>query len=403
MNRLPNHISSHKNLERPLDRSVSPRPGNFLITLILLGAFITAIYEGRQASHQAKKIQILAEQIQQLEKERDEALKRLADSSARHTPRLPAPAMPTTVQPDASPAEVLQSTNLYARFKDKETKLSAEQVAAYLKANGRKAPSLLAAYRTSGDSSLLKEAMEKYPNDPQVAFEAVFSKDLPAEQRRQWLNAFVQNAPDNALANYLSARDYLKAGQTDRAIQELIAASGKRQFQDYTQTRRQDDEEAYLAAGYSTAEAKMIASGQLMLPQLSELKQLGLQMVELSSAYRKAGDDASAQAILQIAAGLGQSYSAGDCAISHLVGMVIERNALSAMDPGSPYGSSGRTVQEQINQITQQKEAISLFFRQNQSLFERMSDQDWTSYLDREKTFGEEAAFRWMVSKFGEK
>ena len=54
--------------------------------------------------------------------------------------------------------------------------------------------------------------MEKYPNDPQVAFEALFAKDLSPEQRRQWLSAFEQSAPDNPLANYLSARDYLKAG-----------------------------------------------------------------------------------------------------------------------------------------------------------------------------------------------
>ena len=92
-------------------------------------------------------------------------------------PRLPAPPMQVTAQPNAPPTEDLQSTNVYARFKDKAPKLTAEQVEAYLKANGRKASSLLAAYRTSGDPALLKEAMEKYPNDPQVAFEAVFAKD----------------------------------------------------------------------------------------------------------------------------------------------------------------------------------------------------------------------------------
>ena len=104
--------------------------------------------------------------------------------------------------------------------------MTAGQVEAYLKANGRKASSLLAAYRTSGDPALLKEAMEKYPNDPQVAFEAAFDKDLSPEQQRQWLNTFKQAAPDNALANYLSARDYFKAGQMDQAVQELAAASG---------------------------------------------------------------------------------------------------------------------------------------------------------------------------------
>jgi hypothetical protein len=310
--------------------------------------------------------------------------------------------MQVTAQPDASSTETWPSTNLFARFKDNPPQLTAEQVEAYLKANGRKATTLLSAYRTSGDASLLREAMEKFPNDPQVAFEAVFAKGSSAEQRRQWLNAFVQNAPDNPLANYLSARDYLKAGQTEQAIQELTAASGKQRFDDYTLSRRQDDEEAYLAAGYSAMEAKMLGSGQL-LPHLSELKQLGLQMVELSNSYRNAGDNASAQAVLQMAVNLGQGYSAGDCAISHLVGLAIERNALSAMDPNSPYASSGGTVQDQLNALIQQKTAISSLFKENESVLERMSEQDWIIYLDRDKLFGEEAARRWALGKYGQK
>ena len=166
--------------------------------------------------------------------------------------------MHLTAQSNASPPEDLQSTNLFARFKDKAPKLTAAQVEAYLKANGRKASSLLAAYRTSGDPALLKEAMEKYPNDPQVAFEAVLDKDLSPEEQRQWLDTFEKSAPDNALANYLSAFNYFNSGQIDQGVQELTAASGKR-LDDYTLDRMQDDEEAYLSAGYSAAEAERIS------------------------------------------------------------------------------------------------------------------------------------------------
>jgi len=210
-------------------------------------------------------------------------------------------------------------------------------------------------------------------------------------------------APDNALASYLSARDYFKAGQTDQAVQELTAASSKQQFQDYTLDRRQDDEEAYLAAGYSAGAAKMIASSQLELPQLAELKQLGLQMVDLSSSYRKAGDETSAQAVLHMAASLGQNYGAGDCAISHFVGLAIERNALNALDPGSPYGGNGQTVQDRLTQLAEQKTAVSSLFKQGSPLLETMSEQDWISYIDRDKSYGEEAAMQWAVSKFGRK
>jgi len=69
----------------------------------------------------------------------------------------------------------------------------------------------------------------------------------------------------------------------DRAVQEITAATGKQQFQDYTMDFLQNAEEAYRSAGYSEAEAKSIAATQLLLPDLKELRDLGRQMVSLAS------------------------------------------------------------------------------------------------------------------------
>jgi hypothetical protein len=320
------------------------------------------------------------------------------------TPRLPAPPMHVTASTNAL-VEDLQSTNVYARFKDKAPKLTAEQVEAYLKANGRKASSLLAAYRTSGDPALLKQAMEKYPNDPQVAFEAALDKDLSPEQQRQWLNTFEQSAPENALANYLSALNYFNSGQIDQGVQELTAASGKQQFQDYTLDRWKDDEEAYLSAGYSAAEAEYLSMSQLALPQLAPIKQLGQDLVDLANTYSQSGDQASAQAALQIAVNLGQRYvpsSAGEAVLDQLVGLAVERMALSAMDPNSLYGDNGQTVQDQLNQLTQQRAVLKASVQQAGSLLETMPDQDWINYTDRWMIFGELAANQWLVNKYGQ-
>ncbi len=98
--------------------------------------------------------------------------------------------------------------------------------------------------------------------------------------------------------------------------------------------------------------------------------------------------------------GLGQSYTAGDCAISHLVGMAIERVALGAMDPNKAYGTSGHTVSDELEQLSQQKAALASLFKGNESHWENLSDQDWISYIDRDKMFGEEAALRWLLSKY---
>ena len=350
--------------------------------------------------------QSLRQQIAQLQSDNESLSNRVAQGKRLPSPRLPAPRVKATPSPAGASTEDLQSTNLYGRLKDKSPKLTTDQAEAYLNANRRSAASLLAAFRTTGDPVLLEEAMQKYPNDPQVDFEAAFKKDISPEERGQWLDALKRSAPDNALANYLSALDYFGAGQTDQAVQELIAASGKQQFQDYTQDRIQDDEEAFLSAGYSVAEAKTISSMQLLLPQLAQMKQLVFNMVDLANSYRQAGDDASAQAALQMAANLGQRYanvSAGEPEISQLVGMAVERIALGKMDPNSPYGGNGQTVQDRINQLAQQNAALNELNRQVEPLLPTMSDQDWISYKDRWRVFGEEAAMRWVLSKYGQK
>jgi tetratricopeptide (TPR) repeat protein len=219
------------------------------------------------------------------------------------------------------------------------------------------------------------------------------------------LDTFEKSAPDNALANYLSALNYFKAGQTDQAVQELTAASGK-QLDDYTMERAQDDEEVYLSAGYSAAEAERIALPWLELPQLRPVKQVGQDLVDLANAYSQSGDPASAQAALQMAINLGQNYmdtSANGPIISQLVGMAIERMALSAMDPNSPYGNSGQTVQDRLNQIAQQRAALNELADQAGPLMQTMSEQDLLNFENRDMLFGEVAALQWVVNKYGQK
>ena len=281
-----------------------------VIGVIIVASVLTPLVIQHQTQVRLREEnQSLRQQIAQLNTER--LSNRLAQAKGAPAPHLPAPPMQATNPPAALSTEDLQPTNanLYARFKDKEPNLTAEQAETYLKANGRKASSLLAAYRTSGDPKLLKEAMEKYPDDPQVAFEAAFAKDSSPEQQRQWLDTFEKSAPDNALANYLSAFNYFKAGQTDQAVQELTAAAGKQQFQDYTLDRVQNDVEAYLSAGYPVAEAEYLSTWQLALPQLAPVKQLSQDLVDLANAYQQSGDQASAQTALQMAVNLGQRYS----------------------------------------------------------------------------------------------
>ncbi len=372
-------------------------------TTAIVGIVVAGMAAYSVMEHQAQiklrgENELLQQQMAELQGENE----RLSAKPAQDL-KLPAPQVQMATAA-ALPAEDLPSTNLYNRLKDKNPKLTRDQVEAYLQANGRNANSLLAAFRTSGDATLLAEAMQKYPHDPQVAFEAAFDKDLPPAEQRQWLDAFEKSAPDNAMANYLSALNYFNAGQTDQGVHELVASAGK-PLEDYTVNRVQDDVEAYLAAGYSVAEAKQMAAMQLLLPQLGQLKQLGLDTLDLANAYRQAGDANSAQAALQTVVNMGQQYAnpaPGEAEISQLVGLALERMALGAMDPNAPYGTTGQTVRDQLNQIAQQKAGLDSLNQQLEPLMPTLSDEDWIVYKDRWLMFGEENAVRWVINKHGQ-
>ncbi|SPE60416.1 conserved exported hypothetical protein [Verrucomicrobia bacterium] len=365
--------------------------------LVIAGGTTALLVQHQNQAKLREENQSLRQQVGQLMTENERLSKRPL------SPRLPAPPLPVTAPTNAPAEDQPTNINLYARFKDESPKLTAAQVEAYLKANRTNAASLLAAYRTSGDPALLQQAMEKYGHDPRVTFEAVFAKNLSPEEQRQWLSAFEQSAPDNALANYLSAFNYFNSGQTDGGIQELAAASGK-QFDDYTLEREQDDEEAYLSAGYSAAEAKRISDSWLTLPQFAPVKQLGMSLVALANAYNQSGDQNSAQAVFQMAMNVGQnvaSESSSAALLGQLVGTAIEKIALSAMNPNSPYGDNGQTVQDQLNQIAQQRVAVNELVQQATPLLPTLSDQEILNYENRRRAFGEGAALQWLVGKYG--
>ena len=281
--------------------------------------------------------------------------------------------------------------------------LTLAQVEGYLRDNHRNVESLLGAYHATMDKSLLAEAKEKFPNDPRVDFAAATQPYISPEEHRQWLDALKKSAPDSALPDFLSASDYFKSGRTDLALQEVQAAANK-PLQDYQLDFMQNAEEAYQAAGYSGTEAKMIASMDLLLPEMSAYKSVGVGLVDLAASYQQAGDSASAQASLQFAMNLGQQINDADSLtlIQTLVGIAVEKKALSAMDPNGVYGADDQTVQSQLDALAQQRNSIRTLVNQWNAIAPFMSDQDLAIYVDRRWRFGEQAAMQWAVAKYGQ-
>lgn len=312
--------------------------------------------------------------------------------------------------PSEPVVETPGTTNWLARMLAGEyPRLSAEEAEAYVTANKRSSESLLAAYRATKDKTYLKEALEKFPNDPKVNFDGYFDtfrneSDYTIEERRGMLERFAKSAPENSLPNYLAASDFFKTGESDKALEQFRNAATKSSLNDYTMEFVQNAEEAYRNAGYSDVDAKAIGISTHLLPHLSKLKQTGIELLELAGRYQQSGDDAQAREARELALHLADMLQDGSqqkIVINQLVGIAIERKVLATLDPNSTYDGSGRTVQNRIDELAQNRKNLNANVGPLENLLPTMTPADQSAYFDRMKIYGEESAMKWAVGKYG--
>lgn len=305
--------------------------------------------------------------------------------------------------PDAKDrvAGVRESTLLEKLLGSGELKerLTPQQIEAYLKQNNNAAESLLAAFESSQDLKFLKQAAEMYPDDPRVMF-AVINFDAFPEQRRDWIDRFKEASPNNALADYFSAADYLKQGRKEDAAAAFRNAANKTGFDDFTRHTIQSSEEMYTLAGKSAAEAKAIAGVQTRLPHLQQLRNFGREMVKLEQASRQAGDLAAADEIAALGLQMGRHLSMGEGGtylINQLVGVATEKMFLNGLDPATENAFLDRPLASLQQELEDQKENIRELAK-NVDL-SSLSEADVIAYFDRIKLYGEYETMKWFYNR----
>src|ERR1039458_7836210 len=216
-------------------------------------------------------------------------------------------------------------------------KIPREKVESWLAKHHRSATSLLAAFRALNDTNYLNEAATNFPNDPHVELAVLARDEFPAD-RRKWLDLLKASSPSNSLANYFSAQDYFKNGNTDAAMQELLAASGKSQFDNHAIEVQLDTEELYLDSGKSPTEAAtyaMSAMAEEDLPELATIKQTDRGIADLMQQKIAAGDANSAASLAQMGMIIANKLNSGDSGkylINQLVGIAAVAIALQHLD-----------------------------------------------------------------------
>jgi hypothetical protein len=282
-------------------------------------------------------------------------------------------------------------------------KLSREEVDAYLLKTKRSPESLLNAFVETGDTNFLAEAAEKYPDNPIVQWAMVNQKTSP-EERQHWLEKLKTSSPDNALPNYLSALDKLKAGNTEQALAEIDAGSKKMSVNSFERERQQSREEMYLLAGYSPLEARSKGMETVLLPNLSELKALAQEMSALQQKYLAAGDSSSAQQLAALGLEVGGKVADGKSSptlINQLVGYAMENIALKNLDAGTYYDFLGKTAGERIQEIKNQKQEIKDLTPVWNDHYVHLSDTEKMIFLDRSRLYGELNAMKWLKRTYG--
>jgi tetratricopeptide (TPR) repeat protein len=279
--------------------------------------------------------------------------------------------------------------------------LTKEEIDHWLATQGTNAASLLALRQAGAGTNYLQEALAQFPDDPRVLFQALALKDSP-EARQDRLERFKAAAPDNALPEFLSAREHFRGGQPEEALKDLAAALQKPHFQDYTREAVETTEQLYLSAGRSEAEAKALAMSSALLPQLAQLKSLAQEMATLQQQYTAAGDPESAATLARYGMVLGQHLTSGEGSrsiIGQLVGISIEQILMRQLPQDQPYGFLAGTAAERLASIAARKAEFREGTQQFEPFIRTASEEDIVRYFDRVKTEGEHAANRWMIGQ----
>ena len=282
--------------------------------------------------------------------------------------------------------------------------LPREKVEEYLRRHNRNVASLLAAFHVLRDTNLLNEAASNFPNDPHVQW-TILAEDAFPGDRRKWLDAFKASSPGNSLANYLSAQDYFKNNQPEAAMKEMMAATGKSQFADYSMESILDAEDLYRSSGMSDADTHRDAMSTLLdgLRQLSQFKDLARSLQDLQHQYANSGDPTSVQNLAQMGVEFSNRIATGDdgkFAINQLVANATQAIMIESLDQNTSYNFlGGETPTQRLAEFQEQRAALHDLNIKFTAASAIATEDQMNAYWERSKIYGGWSAMQWLVQQ----
>jgi len=280
-----------------------------------------------------------------------------------------------------------------------------QKVEEWLGLHHRAADSLLAAFHVLDDTNYLKEAATNFPDNPQVEL-TVLTRNVFPDDRRKWLDLYKASSPSNSLANYLSAQTYFQNGQSDAAVKDLVAATGKPDFENYTLESQLNTEELGLYCGESalkSVETAMASSAGDAA--LATLKQLAAQMTDLQKQELNVGDNNSAENLAQMGMMLGDQLNSGangNYLVNQLAGLAIQSMMLDQLNSNTGYDFlDGATPAQRLRDIKLQEFELNQLVKHFEAIKPDLTDAEKVSCYERTRIYGEVPALQWALQQRG--
>jgi hypothetical protein len=280
-----------------------------------------------------------------------------------------------------------------------------QKVEEWLGLHHRSAASLLAAFHVLNDTNFLREAATNFPDNPRVQL-TILARNVYPENRRKWLDLFKASSPTNSLANYLSAQTYFQNGQSDAAVKDLVAATRKPDFENYSLESQLDAEELGLFCGESPLKSiESARAGAAGDTALATIQHLAAQMADLQEQELNVGDIDSAENLAQMGTILGDqltSGAGGNYILNQLAGIAVESMMLEQLNVNAGYDFlGGETPGERLRQLKDQKAILGQLQKNFDAINSNLTDAEKVNFQERVKIYGEVAAMRWVVQQHG--
>lgn len=274
------------------------------------------------------------------------------------------------------------------------------EIDAFLARRGRSRESLVAAGLLTDNLDLLREAAERFPDDPHVQFLAITNRLFP-DQQRAWVERFRASQPDNSLAAYLMAGELFAAGDTAAALEELRVGANLGTFRDFSAESMLGIEAAALDLGGDALGAKLRSTFGLQLPYLRQLRDT---IGQLETARQATVSPQEAAELAALGVAIGNDLSQGSASrllINQLVGMSIETKFLQQLEPDAEYPYFNGTPAELLAEIEADCETI----KEGAAVADRALELDeplLLHYLDRVRISSEWEALEWLRARSGD-